>query len=53
MASDELIQKLTSALGPQGVLTGKDAEEKAQGGWSKLGVPAAVLKRAGISRAAS
>ncbi|MCF8469912.1 MAG: FAD-binding oxidoreductase [Parvibaculum sp.] len=46
MASDDLIQKLKTALGPQGVLTGKDAEEKAQGGWSKLGVPAAVLRPA-------
>ncbi|PKQ03187.1 MAG: FAD-binding oxidoreductase [Alphaproteobacteria bacterium HGW-Alphaproteobacteria-11] len=46
MASDDLIQKLQAALGDQGVLTGKDAEEKAVGGWSKLGVPAAVLRPA-------
>ena len=46
MASDDLIAKLKAALGDQGVLTGKDAEEKAQGGWSKLGVPAAVLRPA-------
>lgn len=46
MASDDLISKLKAALGPQGVLTGADAAEKAQGGWSKLGVPAAVLRPA-------
>lgn len=46
MAADDLISKLRAALGDAGVLTGKDAEEKAQGGWSKLGVPAAVLRPA-------
>lgn len=46
MASDDLIKKLTAVLGDAGVLTGKDAEEKAAGGWSKLGVPAAVLRPA-------
>lgn len=46
MASDDLIKKLRAALGDAGVLTGKDAEEKAVGGWSKLGVPAAVLRPA-------
>lgn len=46
MASDDLIKKLKAALGDAGVLTGKDAEEKAAGGWSKLGVPAAVLRPA-------
>ncbi|MBO6633987.1 FAD-binding oxidoreductase [Parvibaculum sp.] len=46
MASDDLIKKLKAALGDAGVLTGKDAEEKAVGGWSKLGVPAAVLRPA-------
>lgn len=46
MASDDLISKLKAALGAQGVLTGADAAEKAQGGWSKLGVPAAVLRPA-------
>ena len=46
MASDDLIKKLKAALGDAGVLTGKDAEEKAVGGWSKLGIPAAVLRPA-------
>jgi FAD/FMN-containing dehydrogenase len=46
MASDDLIKKLTAALGDAGVLTGKDAAEKAVGGWSKLGIPAAVLRPA-------
>ena len=56
MASDDLIKKLKAALGDAGVLTGKDAEEKAVGGWSKLGIPAAVLRPASaaeVSAAAS
>lgn len=46
MASDDLIKKLKAALGAEGVLTGQDAAEKAQGGWSRLGVPVAVLRPA-------
>lgn len=42
----ELIEKLKAALGDAGVLTGSDAEEKAQGGWSPLGVPLAVVRPA-------
>lgn len=41
---DKLIAKLKDALGAGGVLEGKEAEEKAQGGWSKLGMPRAVLR---------
>ncbi len=40
----ELITKLKDALGEAGVLTGDDAAEKAQGGWSHLGVPLAVVR---------
>lgn len=40
----DLIDKLRAALGDAGVLTGADAEEKAQGGWSPLGVPLAVVR---------
>jgi len=40
----DLIDKLRAALGDSGVLTGADAEEKAQGGWSPLGVPVAVVR---------
>ena len=46
MAADDLIRKLKAALGDAGVLTGKDAEEKAVGGWSNLGIPVAVLRPA-------
>ena len=40
----DLIDRLRAALGDAGVLTGADAEEKAQGGWSPLGVPLAVVR---------
>ncbi|MDR3499297.1 MAG: FAD-binding oxidoreductase [Parvibaculum sp.] len=43
---DDLIAKLKAALGPAGVLEGEEAAAKAQGGWSKLGVPRAVLRPA-------
>lgn len=43
---DELIAKLKVALGPGGVLEGEEAEAKAKGGWSRLGVPRAVLRPA-------
>jgi FAD/FMN-containing dehydrogenase len=43
---DDLIAKLKAALGPSGVLEGQDAVDKAQGGWSKLGSPRAVLRPA-------
>lgn len=43
---DDLIAKLKAALGPAGVLEGEDAAAKAQGGWSKLGTPRAVLRPA-------
>lgn len=46
MPSDDLIEKLKAALGPQAVLTGAEAAEKAVGGWSALGVPAVVLRPA-------
>lgn len=46
MPSDDLIEKLKAALGPQAVLTGADAAEKTVGGWSALGVPAVVLRPA-------
>jgi FAD/FMN-containing dehydrogenase len=46
MAADDLIRKLKAALGDAGVLTGRDAEEKAVGGWSNLGIPVAVLRPA-------
>jgi len=42
----DLIEKLTAELGAAGVLIGADAEEKAQGGWSPLGVPLAVVRPA-------
>lgn len=51
---DDLIAKLKAALGPSGVLEGQDAIDKAQGGWSKLGTPRAVLRPASteeVSRA--
>ncbi|MES1990897.1 MAG: FAD-binding oxidoreductase [Pseudomonadota bacterium] len=43
---DDLIAKLKAALGPSCVLEGKDAADKAQGGWSKLGAPKLVLRPA-------
>lgn len=43
---DDLVAKLKVALGPAGVLEGAAAAEKAQGGWSKLGVPRMVLRPA-------
>jgi FAD/FMN-containing dehydrogenase len=43
---DDLIAKLKAALGPNGVLTGAEAAEKATGGWSKLGTPKVVLRPA-------
>lgn len=43
---DELIAKLKEALGPAAVLEGADAEEKAQGAWSHLGIPRAVVRPA-------
>ncbi|HEX7776433.1 MAG TPA: FAD-binding oxidoreductase [Parvibaculum sp.] len=43
---DDLIAKLKAALGPGGVLEGEDAVAKAQGGWSRLGTPRAVLRPA-------
>tara|TARA_R110002110_G_scaffold56761_4_gene160971 strand:- start:622 stop:2028 length:1407 start_codon:yes stop_codon:yes gene_type:complete len=43
---DDLIAKLKAALGPQGVLEGAAAAEKATGGWSKLGTPKLVLRPA-------
>ena len=43
---DALIAKLKAALGPGGVLEGAEAAAKAQGGWSKLGIPRAVLRPA-------
>lgn len=42
----DLVEKLRSELGDAGVLTGADAEEKAQGGWSHLGTPLAVVRPA-------
>lgn len=42
----ELIARLREALGESGVLTGEEALEKAQGGWSHLGVPLAVVRPA-------
>jgi FAD/FMN-containing dehydrogenase len=42
----DLIEKLRAELGTAGVLTGADAEEKAQGGWSSLGRPLAVVRPA-------
>jgi FAD/FMN-containing dehydrogenase len=42
----DLVEKLKAALGEAGVLTGADAEEKAQGGWSHMGVPLAVVRPA-------
>lgn len=41
---DDLVAKLKVALGSAGVLEGAAAAEKAQGGWSKLGVPRLVLR---------
>ncbi len=43
---DDLVAKLKVALGSAGVLEGAAAAEKAQGGWSKLGVPRLVLRPA-------
>ncbi|MEQ9519484.1 MAG: FAD-binding oxidoreductase [Parvibaculum sp.] len=40
----DLIAKLKDVLGEAGVLTGADATEKAQGGWSHMGVPLAVIR---------
>lgn len=42
----ELVDKLKAVLGETGVLTGADAEEKAQGGWSHMGTPLAVIRPA-------
>lgn len=44
--TDDLIAKLKAALGPGSVLEGAEAAEKAQGGWSRLGTPRAVLRPA-------
>lgn len=41
---DELVAKLKSALGEGSVLEGEAAHEKAQGAWSHLGTPRAVLR---------
>lgn len=45
-ATEELIAKLKSALGEGSVLEGEAAHEKAQGAWSHLGSPRAVLRPA-------
>ncbi len=43
-STDDLIAKLKVALASGSVLEGAEAMEKAQGGWSKLGTPRAVLR---------
>ena len=45
-STDDLIAKLKAAFAPGTVLEGTEAAEKAQGGWSKLGNPRAVLRPA-------
>ena len=45
-SADDLIAKLKAAFAPGTVLEGAEAAEKAQGGWSKLGNPRAVLRPA-------
>ena len=47
----ELIARLREALGESGVLTGEEALEKAQGGWSHLGFPLAVVRPSRRDRA--
>jgi len=42
----DIIAELTSILGPHGVLTGAEAEEKAFTPWGMLGTPLAVLRPA-------
>lgn len=43
---DELIAQLKALLGEVGVLTGADAQAKAQGIWLSMGTPAAVIRPA-------
>jgi len=39
-----LLDELTAAIGPHGVITGKDAEERAYTPWGPLGRPLAILR---------
>lgn len=48
----DLIEQLRAALGDKGVLTGADAEEKAQGAFSALGTPLAVVRPASTEEVA-
>jgi FAD/FMN-containing dehydrogenase len=40
----QLLDDLAAALGPEGVLTGQDALDRAHSFWSRLGAPLAVLR---------
>ncbi len=52
-STDDLIAKLKAALPVGSVLEGAEAAEKAQGGWSKLGSPRAVLRPASTEEVAT
>jgi FAD/FMN-containing dehydrogenase len=51
--TQELVAELTAAMGPHGVLTGADAEEKAFTPWGPLGSPLAILRPASTEEVAT